>query len=102
VTRRGRTALGYALIALGFGLFMAGPLVALALGAAGPVVILPSVLGFVVMAVGGILLAATSEPPRRPVDRPVALGCPSCGAAAPNVEGDTATCGYCGTRFLVR
>ncbi len=102
MSRKGRMAAGYALIALGFGMFMAGPIVMLGLGVEGVLVILPSMVGFAVLAAGGILLASTGGPERPPVERPVPLACPSCGAAAPNVEGDTATCGYCGTRFLVR
>lgn len=107
MTRKRRAALGYALIAVGFGMFMAGPLVLLAMGVGGVTIVLPAVLGFVVIAGGGLLLAVGSEVPRARATRADGgvrkIGCPNCGASpssAPDENG-VATCDYCHTRFLM-
>ncbi|HEV8595189.1 MAG TPA: hypothetical protein VGR51_06635 [Thermoplasmata archaeon] len=107
MTRKRRAALGYALIAIGFGMFMAGPIVLLALGVDSPAIVLPAILGFFVIAAGGILLTTSSEVPRARVassDGGVRkIGCPNCGAsptAAPGEDG-ILVCDYCHTRFLM-
>ena len=102
MTPKGRTNLGYVLIAVGFGMFLAGLFIVLAAGLEGITIALPSILGFVVMVAGGMALSVASGNPQRPptVGGGATLECPNCGAGAKAVDADVfATCAYCGTRF---
>jgi len=103
VTPKGRSRLGYALIGVGFGMFMAGPLIVLAAGFSGIIVAVPPMLGFLVMAGGGVLLSLGGEERTRSASTTgaVLLQCPNCGAGAKALDADGfATCAYCGTRFV--
>jgi len=109
---------GIVLIFAGFIVFMFGTLVAAVTWFVHPVVM--AGLGFALMVAGGGVMAAgdsgkrssvpppptalsppagAPQPPRGPIEIP----CPNCGAPPGNIDRfGIATCGYCGTRFLVR
>ena len=82
-------------------------------GAFGAIICLPFlfVIVFIIIAIASTQ-ARRQIPPPPPIQQPmvpagqqppVALNCPNCGGPPQNVDRfGVATCGYCGTRFLVR
>ena len=110
--------IGFALIAIGFIVFIVGsPIAAVAGGFAEPIII--AMLGFGIIIAGGILVGVEGMTHRKPLPppppiqrpptapggegRPLELACPNCGAAPRSIDRfGVATCEYCGTRFLVR
>lgn len=96
-----------------FLLFFAGATGFMLSGGFAAIVCLPAIFVIVVI----VLAIASSQgrrqiPPPPPIQQPmvpagqqgpVALNCPNCGGPPQNVDRfGVATCGYCGTRFLVR
>lgn len=82
-------------------------------GAFGAVICVPFIfiIVFIIIAVASTQ-SRRQIPPPPPIQQPmvpagqqapVALNCPNCGGPPQNVDRfGVATCGYCGTRFLVR
>ena len=110
---------GMALIFIGFFVFMFGTVIAAVTEVVHPVIV--AMAGFGILFAGGAVFAfadsgtkpempppppAVQPPPQSPAAAPrgaIEIPCPNCGAPPNGVDRfGVATCGYCGTRFLVR
>ena len=101
--------IGMVVLMTGFLIFFFGSAFAAVTGAMNPV--LPTLVGFLLLAIGGMVFAwldvanpeAPSRTPSQPSSLPVRLVCPNCGGALRTMErAEIVTCEYCGTRFVVR